>query len=287
MKNQNENKIKAQIKSVVWPDIGAAIREDQPDLEYILPGLPAGSVGGIIGTGGVGKSMFALQLAMAIAGGHNQLGLGSLSTGPVIFLSAEDPIHILLRRVHLLGAGLDMIEQASIQKNLHLGGLIGKSPNIQNAQWQDWLARLLEKKPRLLILDTLRRFHQANEIDSGEMSDVLSVLESLATNSGAAIIFMHHYSKSSILNGVNSQQSSRGSSVLSDHIRWQVNIAGIGESEAKKLNIVDAIRSNYCSLAWTKTNYGPPKNTIYYRRGIGGELVPSDIGGEAHAQVYS
>jgi hypothetical protein len=48
-------------------DIGNCFSEEPPPLDFILPGFLAGTVGGLVSPGGVGKSTFALLVAIAIA----------------------------------------------------------------------------------------------------------------------------------------------------------------------------------------------------------------------------
>lgn len=52
-----------------------AFNELPPSIDYVLPNMIAGTVGGLVSPGGTGKSMLALQLATQIAGGPDLLGL--------------------------------------------------------------------------------------------------------------------------------------------------------------------------------------------------------------------
>lgn len=79
------------MNNIAVTNILKAFKEKPEPLDFVLPGMLAGTVGSIISPGGVGKSMFALQLAVQIAGGPDMLGLGDLKCGRVIYLPAEDP----------------------------------------------------------------------------------------------------------------------------------------------------------------------------------------------------
>lgn len=81
-------------------------RAFQPD--YVLPGLPAGCVGVISGDAGVGKTFFALQLAVATASTNNNafaesLGLTRDQRGvPTLYVGGHDSREILHYRLALI-----------------------------------------------------------------------------------------------------------------------------------------------------------------------------------------
>lgn len=129
-----------------------------PPLDYVLPNMVAGTVGALVSPGGAGKSMLALQLAAQIAGGPDLLEVGELPTGPVIYLPAEDPPTAIHHRLHALGAHLSAEERQAVADGLLIQPLIGSLPNIMAPEWFDGLKRAAEGR-RLMVLDTLRRFH--------------------------------------------------------------------------------------------------------------------------------
>ncbi|GHL31208.1 hypothetical protein ECZU26_20330 [Escherichia coli] len=102
--------------------------------------------------------MLALQLAAQIAGGPDLLEVGELPTGPVIYLPAEDPPTAIHHRLHALGAHLSAEERQARPAE----PLIGSLPNIMAPEWFDGLKRAAEGR-RLMVLDTLRRFHIEEE----------------------------------------------------------------------------------------------------------------------------
>ena len=89
-------------------DILQAFEETPPPLDFVLPGLLAGTVGGIVSPGGAGKSMLALELAILVATGRDLSGFSGgvqRHTGKVVFLAAEDPADALRHRPSLDLAG--------------------------------------------------------------------------------------------------------------------------------------------------------------------------------------
>jgi RecA-family ATPase len=138
--------------------------------------------------------MLALQLAMQIAGGPDLLGVGELPTGRVIYLPAEDPPVAIHHRLHALGAHLSAAERQAVATDLWIKPLIGNGPNIMTPEWFDGMMKAAEGR-RLMVLDTLRRFHIEEENASGPMAQVIGRMEAIAAETGCSIIFLHHASK--------------------------------------------------------------------------------------------
>ena len=255
-------------------DLMAAFSEPPPPIDYVLPNMVAGTVGALVSPGGTGKSMLILQLAAQIAGGPDLLEIGELPTGRVVYLPAEDPSVAIHHRLHALGTYLTAKQRQAVAKSLLIEPLIGKCPNIMVQDWFDGLKRSAEGR-RLMILDTLRRFHIEEENASGPMAQVIGRMEAIAAGTGCSIVFLHHASKSAAMMGAgDQQQASRGSSVLVDNIRWQSYLAGMTQGEAEILGVDDCQRGYFVRFGVSKANYGTPLQERWFRRHEGGVLKP-------------
>ena len=258
-------------------DIIDAFETSPPPIDFVLPGMVAGSVGAIVSPGGAGKSMAAFQLAAQLSGGPDTLGWGNFPTGKVVYLPAEDPKITILHRLHSLGAHVPQAEREAVAERLVIEPLIGREINLLDPLWTDALMRAATDG-RLLILDTLRRFHQAEENDSGAMAEIVGRLEAIAAQTGCSVVFLHHSSKAAALGGQgDQQQASRGSSVLTDNIRWQAFLSGMTPAEAEKLDVHESQRSYFVRFGVSKQNYGPPVADMWLRRAEGGVLVPAEL----------
>lgn len=254
-----------------------------PAFDFVLPGMPAGTVGAIISPGGAGKSMLALQVATAMAGAPDALELG-LKTGKVLYLPAEDPKLAIWHRIHAMSKSWDAAAKAEVNKNLHIHPLIGREPDLLSEEWFVWFEEQT-KGCRVLFLDTLRRFHLLDENSSGDMSKIIGRMEAIAWKHDCCVIFLHHSSKSAAMSGQgDAQQASRGSSVLVDNIRWQAYMSGMSKEEAKVMKVDECERGFYVRFGISKQNYGRPFEERWFRRGEGGVLASAEFAKEGSTQ---
>ncbi len=277
-------------------DLFSLFSEPAPKLDFVLPGLLAGSVGSVVAAGGTGKSLWALQAAIAVAGGPDTLEIGRLlsdplPTGKVVFLTAEDPPGVIHGRVRAIRTVLEERRDGSdvaeaffeAAGRLFLYPLSGYRTDLGDAAWKEKIRRRIQGA-RLVIVDTMRRFHLLEENSSGEMAGLLCEIEVLCKETGTALLFLHHVSKAAAFAGADAQQASRGSSVLTDNVRWQMNLSTMSADESEKLSehssgrpVGSCARRFYVRCAFSKTNYTVPFPDRWFRRGEGGVLCPVEL----------
>lgn len=272
--NQAEVRTGAGGAIVLQPPIGwrDAGENPPPPVDYVLPGMEAGTVGALVSPGGVGKSMLALQVAAQIAGGPDLLGLGDLPTGRAVYLPAEDSPAAIRHRMHALWWCMTPAQQEAVDKGVTTLPLVGRRPNLLDDRWLDWLLGAAEGC-RLMVLDPLRRFHASDENDSSQMTQVVGRMESIAASTGCAVLYLHHATKSAAMTGAGAQQqASRGSSVLTDNVRWQGYLAAMASAEAGRLGISEDRRGEYVRFGVSKANSGRLVRGCWLRRHEGGVL---------------
>lgn len=258
-------------------DIRKSFTVPPPPLDFVLPGMIAGTVGALVAQGGAGKSWIALEIGMAVAGGPDLLQLGIWSNGQVLYLPAEDPTLAINHRLYAareaISGSIDQLVEA-----LEIVPLMGRAVDLMVPAWSDAIHRMAEGK-RLVIIDTLRRFHSADENSAGEMARLLGILEHICSQTGTSILFLHHTAKGAALNGAgDAQQASRGSSVLVDNVRGgQFNLSGMSEAEARAHGVDPSDRKGFTRLVQAKANFGAPMPDRWFRRIEGGLLVPANI----------
>lgn len=275
-------------------DILDAFDNPPPELDFVLPGLVSQTVGALVSAGGGGKSFLALQVAIQIAAGSDCLDWGiQLAHGKVLYLASEDPELALKRRVHALGVFVPAESRKRLAENLVLQVPEGLQDQVDllSPSTEHRLADIASGY-RLVILDTLRRFHGGNENDAGDMARLVSSLEGVAYTAKTTILFLHHTSKSSAMNATaDEQQASRGSSVLVDNIRWQSYLVTMTEKEAKQLGVYAGDRKRYVRFGVSKQNYSAPFADIWFLRHPHGVLrthhfEKSEGGGRRRKERY-
>ena len=279
MNTENDSINDARFKRL---DLRNAFSQQPPPLDFVLPGMIAGTVGALVAQGGAGKSWIALELAMAVAGGPDLLEIGVDTTGPVLYLPAEDPELALRHRLFAAAPQFDDAAREQLAETLEIVPLMGQAVDLMVPAWSEAITRMVEGK-RLVVVDTLRRFHSGDENSASDMARLLGVMEAICGATGASLLFLHHTGKSAALNGGGGQQqASRGSSVLVDNVRGgQLNLIGMTEAEAKGYEIDLSTRRNYIKLVQAKANFGPPIADRWYRRDDGGLLLPAHIENDA------
>lgn len=251
------------------------MQNSAPPQDFLFDGFLHGTVGSIVAAGGSGKSMLALQIAAQLAAGTtiaNPLGLTFPKQRRVLYLPGEDPESVLWQRIHSVGKYYEQHEQQEIARNLAVFSLLGHDPDILDETWFNWLGDQ-SLNFDLVILDTLRRWHSADENDGGAMKQVITRLEIIARVAKCSVLFLHHANKMSGLAGKSDDQgASRGSSVLTDHVRWQGNLSKMTREEADKYGILHELRGKYVRLTGAKVNYGKPIDDYWLERQDGGVL---------------
>jgi hypothetical protein len=257
-----------------------------PPLDFVFPGLLAGGVGMVAAPGGTGKTFLVMRMAISIASARGFAGVWERNevAGKVVFLAAEDTRAVLHHRfsdmnvVEAHAGGLDEnLVMISLAGRLTDMLNIGKNGKVERGGWYNAIKKLAVGA-RLLILDPIRRYHGCEENDSRHMTVLVQILEEIALETGCAILFTHHTNKQATFHGAGaSQGAARGSSALTDGIRWQMNLWTMTKDEAKERNVSDAERKQYVCLAMAKSNYIAPGEDIWLKRQDGGAFIKAEF----------
>jgi len=158
-----------------------------------------------------------------------------------------------------------------------------------DSSWFEEVRRVSEGA-RLVVVDTLTRFHSLDENDAADAKAVMAALERLAKLAGCAVLYLHHVSKNAAMNGMaDLQQAARGSSVFVDNARWLAFVAGMTAEESKSdawahCCLSDDDRRRFIRFGVTKQNYGAPSGHRWYRRGDGGVLLAWEAASQDSAE---
>lgn len=201
-----------------------------PTRQWLVPGMvPQKTVTLFSGDGGTGKSLLALQLAVAAVAGTSWIGK-SVQQGSALLISAEDDDEELHRR-------LDDILQAEGRSYDEVAGLTLRSlagedallaVDSQIALMETTLFKELEQRaasdmPALIVIDTLADVYPANENDRAKVRQFVGILRGLALRQRCAVMLLGHPS----LTGLNSGSGTSGSTAWHNSVRSRLYMSRI------------------------------------------------------------
>jgi hypothetical protein len=168
-----------------------------------------GGVGILGGHAKVCKTQLAAEMAIAVAGGQNALGiLPVTSGGPVLFYGAEDALPMLRSRFEDLAKARDLS-----LNNIPLFLLDVPVLSLDRQSDLDRLRAAVKTiAPRLLVLDPLVRIARLDENSAADVSALLGSLRAMQRDFDLAVLLVHHARKSK---APNPGQALRGSSDIS------------------------------------------------------------------------
>lgn len=226
-----------------------------PPVDFVLPGLPAGQAGLLVGADGAGKSNLALQFALAVACGIEVAG-GLLpapaATGRVLYIWGEDDIDEFHRRLDAwltvaTGRGVDPRKIRAGLANLDVHPLDGERMPLMKAGRQDSEPRptehssvLLEAMQgvRLTVIDPMIMFHSLSEADNGHLDTFMRLLIRMARQSGGgSVLVVHHVGQDAMLNRRDDHQAGRAGTALACATRAVWVLRGMGEMEEQETGI--------------------------------------------------
>ncbi|SFQ55705.1 RecA-family ATPase [Roseivivax halotolerans] len=196
---------------------------------WLAPDLiPSGTVTLLAGDGGTGKSLLALQLAVAVTAGGAWLGK-SVRKGRAIFLTAEDDDAEVHRRLH----DITRSEPRAVEgmSDLTLRSLAGEDallardgPCLTASPLFDELEQEANfEAPELIVIDTLADVFPANENDRAKVRQFVGMLRGLALRQECALLVISHPS----LTGLSSGTGTSGSTAWSNSVRSRLYLSRI------------------------------------------------------------
>jgi RecA/RadA recombinase len=183
----------------------------KPREDLIAGILPRGGLLQILGAPKEGKSILALNLAVAIAQGKPFLGFQTIE-GPVLYLTAEGGAGLVIDRVSRMTAmGGAELENLFVWSSQPGDGAV----KLDNAAQRRAIARYaLDKGVVAITVDPLSSFHDGDENDTRDMLNLAQDLLELSRGTNAGIILNHHTRKPGSNSRKGSPQEGRGSSAL-------------------------------------------------------------------------
>jgi hypothetical protein len=188
----------------------AELATEAPPPRWLIDALWAERAVGILGgEPKCGKSLLALEMAVAVAAGLPCLRRFPVAhAGRVLLFAAEDSHPIVRQRLEGIcaaaGIGLDALDLYVITAPALRLDLTGDQQRLEET--------VKQAQPRLLVLDPFVRLHRIDENASGEVAAILSSLRRLERTYATAVLLVHHVRKGA--GHLRAGQALRGSSEL-------------------------------------------------------------------------
>jgi RecA-family ATPase len=232
--------------------------------------IPADNVTLLNGDGGTGKSLIALQLAVATVAGRAWLGRATRSGG-ALFLTAEDDLPEVHRRLADIVGDLDV--SLSDLGDLMIVSLAGddallavpdgRSNIIRPTALFGALESLIDRtNPALVVLDTLADLFGGEENQRAQARQFVGMMRGLAINYRLAMLLLAHPS----LAGMASGSGSSGSTGWSNSVRSRLYLervkSGDGSEDDPDARVLKTMKANYAaagaqiSLRWSRGVFG-------------------------------
>lgn len=212
---QAQNFNNGSIASLVAPSkitfTDTSIFENIKQTEWLINDLiPKSSITFLVGDPKTGKSYFALEAALAVSLGRKVAQRFLTKCSRVLFLELEDGIQVMAPRFHALTNEYGQ-RPTSEQFKIYMGNAFALD---KEESYEQLLRECDAFQPGLVVVDTLARCHNKDEINAKEMTEALGKLIKLRNDYGCALLILHHFNKASYLTSNFGRRSLRGSSVI-------------------------------------------------------------------------
>ena len=212
-----------------------------PSLEFVVDKLWAeNDTMMLFGTGGTGKSLFALQLAFALAAPPAN---GFLETfeipkhRKVLILQSEVSMAGIYDRSQKMFAGLDCPE--SIKTNINFMSYKNNIMPTGDFNDENFIKNISETikigNHDILIIDPLISFHNEGENANTQMRRVLDKIKFLGAETKTSILIIHHSGKGS--QGAN-YSGGRGASSIGDWASSSIELKRKGNSDSNNFELI-------------------------------------------------
>lgn len=174
------------------------------------------------------KSWIILLISIAVAKGVPLFDKFETTKQALMIINEEDTARLLQERLNML---------LETQEDLPIYFHIGKAIKIEESFIDLIIKQAVEKNIKVIIFDSLRSVHDADENSSQEMQKIMNQLKRIMAV-GISVIFTHHNRKKTFAkNNDNLGEESRGSSAINAAIHGHLSCEG-EEREGKKYIVI-------------------------------------------------
>lgn len=233
-------------------DVGDFDGRNMRPRTWLVEGLiPAGNITLISGDGGSGKSLLAAQLCASAVLGRSWIGSEPLSTGRALYVSAEDDLAEVHRRMADIAShyevsmrdlrGLAVVSLADRDALLAVPGR-NRGALEPTPLYAALAARIAALRPVVVVIDTLADTFGGNEIDRSQARQFIAYLRRLAMEFNTTVVVLAHPSQS----GMSSGAGTSGSTGWSNSVRSRLYLTR--DDKNPNVRILELKKSNYGAI---------------------------------------
>jgi KaiC/GvpD/RAD55 family RecA-like ATPase len=232
----------------------------------------------LAGSGGGGKTSLAIGWALSLASGKPVMG-ERVGKPRRVLIWSEDPPEELAKRVDA-AMQIHGLTRADIEDRLIVVSI--DELKITIARFSQELREviavdlpalkkiILSNKLDVVMLDPIAELHELEENDNVQMAKLMGMMRSVARETKAAILLLHHASKASVDAGKKSAATAtRGAGAIVNSARVSMVLNEMTAKDAEDLGIREDERPLYGELTRPKANMGP--------RTFGGDFVKVEL----------
>lgn len=271
--------------------------------------LPEGEISSLYGSGGQGKSLLALQLAVAVASGTTFIGREVVTPMPALAVFCEDSHDELHRRLHDIrraaefdfmdqtkAAGIPLLLWPRVGMVNDLARISAKGNDVVEGPFRAILTGYLmsmSKGPKLLILDTLSDVYLGDENIRERVNKFIKThIGSLVKEYELTVLMLAHPSRT----GKNTGDMLSGSTAWENSVRNR--LAMMPHKSFEGITVLKRMKANYAKsgeeifLQWEKGRFRVADITLVAEAAMSeenkdvSEVVTNYIGDEVAMPLY-
>jgi RecA-family ATPase len=288
--------------AVVVPDLaewGNAPRiRDIPRRPYVLRGLLLRrEVTSLLATGGAGKSLLGLYIAVHLACGTDCMGFENVARVPLrsVIYDAEDNLDEMSMRLNAICTEMAVdFEQVRPFIRLISGRNHGRlklvdgggTPVINEDVVEAVVASATDPSIGMLVLNPLNTLHNVNGNDNGPMTFVMNVIQDIAQRANVPVLVAHHTNKANGQRRAGNAEISQGASAVINGSRHAFTLTtpededvsryALTTDDVRRLVRIDDAKQNYSLPSEKATWLYKPSINLYNGEEVGA-LRPHDM----------
>ena len=208
-------------------------KEFSPARYTIAPFFEQGTMNMVSAPPNTWKSWLLFLFAYNISTGTPAFGEFSTEKAKVMIVNEEDSARLVQDRLRLL----DVTEA-----ELPIYYRIAQGSKLNDDFISELIKEAKEKEVGVIMFDSLRAVHEADENDSTAMQMVMDLLKKIVRED-ITVIFTHHHRKKAMFAKNDDAESSRGSSAINAAISGHISLAEISGDDNSKVLVLKHLKS--------------------------------------------